>query len=43
MDKQQIINAIGTLSGTIDSLNRVGDTKAIEKVTAKLLELIDKL
>lgn len=43
MDTQTTINAIGTLAGTIDALNRAEDKEAIKKVTEKLLELVNKL
>mgnify|MGYP001618455448 CR=1 FL=1 len=43
MENQATINAIGTLSGTIDALTRAGDKEAIRVVTEKILELIKKL
>ena len=43
MEKQELLNAIGTLAGSIDPLVRAGEKDAITKVVAKMLELIDKL
>jgi len=38
-----LINAIGTLAGALDSLNRAGDAKGVAEVSAKLLQLVGKL
>lgn len=43
MEKQAIVNSIAVLNGTINVLNMVGDKISIEKVTAKVLELIAQL
>lgn len=43
MENQILLNAIGTLSGTIDALTRAGDKDSIKVVTVKLLELINQL
>ena len=43
MEKQAIINAVLSLSGVIDSLNRAGKKEAIDEVTIKLLELVKQL
>lgn len=42
-ENQTTINAIGTLAGTVDALNRAQQTEAIKKVTEKILELVEKL
>ena len=43
MEKQVIINGIGTLSGTLDALNRAGEKDAIKEVVTKILELVKQL
>lgn len=43
MEYQAAINAIGTLAGTIDALNRAEDKESIKIVTQKILELVKKL
>ena len=41
--KQEVINAILSLSSVIDSLNRANKKDSIDEVTIKLLELIKQL
>ncbi len=43
MEHQQVLNSISTLAGSIDPLVRAKDLKAVEKVVAKLLEMVEKL
>jgi hypothetical protein len=44
MKKQETLNSIAVLNGTLDSLHRgSGDKKAIELVTKKILKLVEKL
>jgi hypothetical protein len=43
MEKQVLINAVGTLSGTLDALNRAGEKEAIKEVVSKMLELVKQL
>jgi len=43
MDNQTIINAIVAINGSISVLSNTGDSKSIDAVTAKLLELVKKL
>ena len=43
MEKQIIINGIGTLSGTLDAFNRAGEKDAIKEVVIKILELVKQL
>lgn len=43
MEHQQIINAIGTLSGTLDALTRAKAEKEAAEVIAKIIELTKKL
>jgi len=43
MENQQVLNSISTLAGSIDSLVRAKDDKAVKEVVAKLLELVKKL
>lgn len=42
-EKQIVINAIGTLAGTVDALNRAQKMEAIDAVVKKILELVEKL
>ena len=43
MNKQEVINSIGILTGTIAPLSSVGEKEAIKTVVGKILELVDKL
>lgn len=43
METHQLISAIATLSTIIDSLHRAGKTDELDKVIAKMLELIEEL
>ena len=43
MEKEVIINSIGTLSSTLDALNRAGEKEAIKEVVTKILELVKQL
>ena len=43
MERQELLNTIATLSGSIDPLLRAGKEDAITKVVEKMLELIKQL
>lgn len=43
MEKQELLNAIATLAGSIDPLVRAEQKEAITTVVKKMLELIEKL
>ena len=43
MRNRLLLNSIGILSSAIDALNRAGKKEAIDKVTEKLLKLVEKL
>ncbi len=43
MKKQELLNSISTLAGSIDPLVRAEQKKAIKVVVNKMLELIKKL
>lgn len=43
MEKQEKINAIAVLSGTIDALTRADEKEASKEVTKKILELVKTL
>ena len=43
MNNQQLLNAIATLSGSIDSLVRAGKKEEITTVVKKMIELVEKL
>jgi hypothetical protein len=43
MEKQELINAICSLTGVIDALNRSGKKEELTEVVSKLLELIKQL
>jgi len=40
MDNQLLLNQIATLSGTIDPLIRAKETRAVETVSKKIVELV---
>lgn len=43
MENQATLNAISTLAGAIDALNRVQDKESIKILTEKIIELTKKL
>lgn len=43
MKGQDVLNAISTLSGVVDALNRAGDKESIKIITLKILELVSKI
>lgn len=43
MEKQELLNAIATLAGSIDPLVRAERNGAITEIVAKMLELVKKL
>jgi len=43
MEKQELLNAIATLSGAIDPLIRAKKQDDIDKVVKKIIELIAKI
>jgi hypothetical protein len=43
MNNQNLINALGILSSTLDALNRAGEKEAMKEITAKIIELTKKL
>ena len=42
-NQQQLLNAISTLSASIDTLMRAGKIKSIGKIEKKIIELVEKI
>lgn len=43
MENQELLNAIATLSATIDPLIRAGKKDEVDEVSKKMIELIKKI
>ncbi len=43
LQNQEVLNAIATLSASIDTLTRAGDSESAKQVITKLLSLVEQV